>query len=171
MKGSHGTTKSREESIRKFGWRMGRGRAGTGVYFWNECEHYVQLAIGWYKRALKEKRYRDDSNKLCTVIIADLEAEEDEILDFDNRELRSSVYRMAKDREFSYTNTRELASVFDLFISELEVETGSKYKIITMEVAPPGLEYCDYPVKLLGTPICCAIRDTGCIDIIDTLNC
>jgi len=171
MKGSHGTTKSREESIRKFGWHVGRGRAGTGVYFWKECEHYVQLAIGWYKRALNEKRYRNDSNKLCTVIIADLETEEDEILDFDNRELRSNVYRMAKDRGLSYTNTREISSLFDLFISELQVETGFKYKIVTMEVAPPGSEYCNYPVELLGTPICCAVRDIESIDIIDTLNC
>lgn len=171
VKGSHGTTASGVDGIRKFGWRKGIGRAGSGVYFWKECEHYIELAVGWYKRALDENRYRNDMDKRCKVIIADLEAKEDEILDFDDRELRRSVYSLAKQKGLSYTNTKEISGVYDFFISELEGETGNKYKIVLMEVAPPGEQYCDYPIQILGAPITCAVRDTGCIEIIDTKGC
>ncbi len=170
-KGSHGTTATRAISIQKYGWRTGTGRAGTGIYFWKECDHFIELAVGWYKRELAEKKYKNDNQQECKVIVADFEANDDEVLDLDNRELKNKVYKLAKEKKMSYSNNREIAKVYNLFITELEGEMKTNFKVITMEVSPPGSEYCDYPSPLLGPPICYSVRHAGCINIIDIMTC
>ena len=171
IKGSHGTTASRVDNIRKSGWNYSRGRGGTGVYFWKECEHYIQLAEGWYKYVCATKKYNGDKDLSCKIIIARLEAEEAEVLDFDNhRELKIYVYEIAKKYKIDYSDKRKLSALYDLFITELEKKKTVKYKIVTLEVAPPPKEHCPwYPIVILGPPICCAVRDKNCITITDVI--
>jgi len=47
--GSHGTSDFRARRIEAQGFIPGKGRAGTGVYFWKQGRYSVDLAIGWYK--------------------------------------------------------------------------------------------------------------------------
>ena len=165
-KGSHGTTTSRADSIRRFGWLWGKGRGGAGIYFWKECKYYIILAVGWYKQCLAEGRYAKDSDSRCSIIIAELCAQDTETLDLDNRTLKERIHELAKKQGVDTFNTIEISGIYDLFVSELEKEMKVKYKIMTIEVASPKRQYCpEYSTLTLGFPICCIARDAKCINI------
>src|SRR5208283_215038 len=115
-----------------YGWNINRGsggRAGRGIYFWKECEHYIVLARGWYTQALAEGRYQSDTSE-CRIIIADLEANEDEILDLDDRDLKEKIFKLAKKNNLPYNSTKEVARLFDTFVTRLQSETGKIFKIL-----------------------------------------
>ncbi len=166
IRGSHGTTASRASKILQGEWKVGErgGRGGKGIYFWKECLHYIILAKGWYKQSLEEGRYYSDSNKECRVILSELEADEDQVLDLDDRDIRKKIYQLAMTQQLPFTTTRELSLVYDLFVEKLESKTGINFKLLIMEVPSPKEEYCpEYPRRILGLPLCCLVRDASCI--------
>lgn len=164
-KGSHGTSKNNVHNIWKKGFIHKRGRGGTGVYFWLESRYYIKLAIGWF-RFSKSKGWFSENNPKCAVIIAEMKAEEREILDFQDDVLKDKIINLAEQKGIDLKNKRNLSGLYDLFIKESEKELKTVFKIILLKAAPPPEDCCpDYPIMIMGAPLCCSVRDNSCIEI------
>ena len=48
LEGVHGTSKANLEIIEENGFKLGKGRLGTGTYFWRNGKYARHLAIGWF---------------------------------------------------------------------------------------------------------------------------
>ncbi len=74
---------------------MGTGRAGSGVYFWLG-PYYIELAVGWYKFLASRNEFDNDENPACAVIIVDVKAEEREVLNLEDEELKNEIALVVK---------------------------------------------------------------------------
>jgi len=164
--GSHGTSKSRAEKIDKQGFIPGLGRAGSGIYFWHKSHHYIPLAKGWYNQCYNKHLYDADDNKSCVVIIVQLQAGEDEVLDMENHDMKDRIAALAEVRKIDATNFRRISALYDLFIKRMEDELESTFAILLIRVAPPDRTYYpEYPLNIVGAPLCCVARNKECIII------
>jgi hypothetical protein len=164
--GSHGTSKSRAEKINKQGFILGTGRAGSGIYFWHKSHHYIPLAKGWYSQCCDKHLYDTDENKGCVVIVVELQAPEDAILDMENPEMKDRIAALAEARKIDATKFRRISALYDFFIKRMEVELKSTFAILLIRVAPPDRAYYpEYPISIIGAPLCCVARNNGCITI------
>ena len=162
--GSHGTTASKYENVKKFGWHTGKGRGGTAAYFWKKSNRYLELAKAWYTQSRTEGRYDGDTDARCRILIVEIECEEYEYYDtLGDSEFKDTIDRFATEKKLSYETTRQISTLMDLFIDELEKEEGVSYKVISMEVAPPSKNYINYPIVLLGAPVCYACKKCGSV--------
>jgi hypothetical protein len=165
--GSHGTTKERAKNILSFGFRIrgARHRYGAGVYFWKKSHHYINLAIGWHKYAEKTGLYRYDKNTSCTVIIADLVAEENEVLDLEDALLKDKIAKLAEEKNIN-EDWKAISSLVEAFVQLIQAELKIKYKIVLKKATPPPKDCCPkYPYNLLGWPDCCIVKDVTCIEL------
>ena len=168
--GSHGTSETNAINIKKEGFRLDIGRVGTAVYFWVKNQYYIELARSWYEFSVAKKRIIEDNPK-CAILLCELEAEEKEVLDLENSDLRSKVLDLALERNIDFRNYNKIAKLFDLFISKLENTLNVKYKIVLAEVGMPPIDYCNYyPISILGMPLGYAVRDVNCIEIKEIIN-
>ena len=94
FKGTHGTCYSNAESIRADGFRYSNvGLRGGGIYFWgyilDDLEIYAKdLAIAWWRFAKKKGDYAKATSSRCSVIFANLKVENQDILDFEDQQVR-----------------------------------------------------------------------------------
>jgi hypothetical protein len=94
IKGTHGTCFSNANSIRSNGFRYSNvGLRGKGVYFWgytlDELEAYTrELAIAWWRFAKKRGDYAKAAKQDCSVIYTHLNVESQDILDFEDQQVR-----------------------------------------------------------------------------------
>ncbi len=165
IRGSHGTTSPTVKSIAKFGWKSKPGgHLGRGIYFWDKSEHYIELAVAWCTY-----RHAKDGNTSCAVIIADLNAEEESILDCEKEEIVERIIDIGQRFNYNLEDNRDLARLYDFFVFYLE-KKGTIIKIIRKRLPPP--EGYKYPLmKIKGLPRCCSVRDDKCIKIVETIEC
>lgn len=169
--GSHGTCASRAQSIEKFGWRLKSGRAGTAVYFWVKSSYYIKLARAWHRQLIAENRLKYESDLKCCIIIAHIECDEKEILNCETEGLRESILELAIEKKVNLNSPHKIAPVFDLFIKRLEEKAEITYKALLIKVPTPKKDYLEeYPYLILSSPLCCAVRNTDCIDIINIIE-
>ena len=77
LKGTHGTTKSRVESILlSRNIHPAIGTRGHGSYFWRFNSFAEELGVCWHKKNLSEKRYDTDEDKSCAVFTANIDVDE-----------------------------------------------------------------------------------------------
>lgn len=172
IEGSHGTSISKAQDIKKQGFNLGSGRAGKGVYFWLDKEFHFELAIGWYKYHKSIGWFKEDNNPACAIIIAEIQADESEILDFEKSTIKKQLLKLAQKRKIDYFNKGQLAKLYNLFISRLEADLRVKFKVIIVEVAAPPKDFCrNYPITIIGVPLSCVARSTECIKIKDIKIC
>lgn len=163
LKGSHGTTVSRADNIRKEGFKRIIGRRGTGIYFWRDGHYCRQLSISWWKQKLDERDYSGDSDTRCVVIIGIFKLEDNEYLNIDNYEFQEKIAYLA-DKKKVGGDKRKLAALYDFCISRLEQRQGIKFKIVEMRVSPPLKKYCEYyQFYAVGNPYCYLVRVVDCI--------
>jgi len=161
-KGSHGTTRVRAGNILKSSFRKGPGRHGTGAYFWLESPYYFQLAIDWFNSSYAEYVTEGESKPECAIIVAELMADDSEVLDLDNRTLRASLMNLVYNKEkIRRLNSSDRTRLFDSFIRDLERELHIEFKIVLVRTAPP--QGSKYPLSFIGPPDCGIARDVTCI--------
>jgi len=172
IEGSHGTSISRASNIRKNGWKMQPGMAGTGIYFWAKSIYYIELAQAWYRQAKAEERYRDDDNIACCIILVHIKCKEDEMLDIETEGVRLNILKLAIEKKVNVKSHKAIAPVFDLYVKRLEEKAGIKYKVLSIKVPTPRKDYfeVDYPYNILGSPLCMVVRDNNPDDIIDIIE-
>jgi hypothetical protein len=165
---SHGTSQKRANQIRAGGFKIRRGhrRYGTGIYFWRKSYHYINLAIGWFKFSDSRSRYYDESSPICAVILVDLKANENEILDLENDLLKDRLAKLAEARKIEGNDWDKISSLVESFVQIIQGELRRNYKIVLKKASPPPAEYCpEYPFWVLGWPDCCIVRDASCITL------
>lgn len=166
LEGTHGTSFSSAQKIRINGFSMGSGRGGKGVYFWRKGYYAENLANGWheYKKSIGE--FRRDKFPDCAVIFVELLVDPSEYLDMEGQSIKEALIALAEARKIS-DDLEEVAALYDLFISECEKQFQIKYKVLELQVAPPPRKFIkDYRTRLVGWPICYAVRDVACISIV-----
>ena len=165
---SHGTTSSRAKKIKELGFLKGHGRAGKGIYFWKESPFFIYLAVGWYKYMVGEyDKYSKDKDRTCSVLVAELQAKQDEILDLENDKLKEMITDLYCKFRIDFNDRNQISLLYELFIEEIEKELGTVFKILVIKTAPPKIDYCEnYPLPVIGAPQCCVARNTDCIKLI-----
>lgn len=172
FQGTHGTSATNAQAIAETQFQLASGRAGTGVYFWLDEEFSEVLAIGWYKYLKSIGRFKSDRNPECAIVIAEIQADESDILDFEDSSIKRQILKLAQKRKIDFYNTKALAALSNLFISQLEGKLKVTFKIIILKVAPPPKDFCrKYPITIIGAPLCCVARSTECITIKDIITC
>jgi hypothetical protein len=174
FKGTHGTCSSNADSIRASGFRYSNvGLRGGGIYFWgyllDELETDAKaLAIAWWRFAKKRGDYAKAASSRCSVIFADLKVENQDILDFEDQQVREQfiVYSQKVYERIQGVNPNEkISTIYDMFISEVEESIGKTFKMIQVKVQAPKTYKKVLPIDLTGQPSCYVIRNLDCIEI------
>jgi len=164
IEGSHGTSVTRAQRVHASGFHLGRGMRGTGVYFWTG-PYYVELAIGWYNYQRSLNRYNADGEPGCAIIIAAISVGDMEVLDLEAEELRDEIALTIKEQGLNTQNKREITELYDLFIKKIEQRLNITFKVVKVKVGIPTGFFPDYPMNMIGAPLCCVVRDTTCVAI------
>ncbi|MHB8772630.1 MAG: DUF167 domain-containing protein [Syntrophales bacterium] len=165
---AHGTSKKRAARISANGFKIkgGHGRYGSGIYFWKKGYHYINLAVGWFKYADSTNRYPDEKNPICAVIVVELKANENEILDLEDGLLKDRLARLTEARKIKGNDWGKISSLVESFVQIIQSDLGRKFKIVLKKASPPPEEYCpEYPFWVLGWPDCCIVKDVNCITL------
>lgn len=166
---SHGTSKKRADQINTNGFKIkdGHGRYGSGIYFWRKSHHYINLAVGWFEYSKSNGDYGDEKNPVCSVIIANLIAEKNEILDLENDLFKDRIAKLTEARKIKGKDFKKISSLVDSFVRIIQEEMRTSFKIVLKKASPPPQEFCPiYPFWVLGWPDCCIVKDVNCIKII-----
>lgn len=164
LEGVHGTSKGFSEVIEKDGFRIGKGRLGTGAYFWRQGKYARQLAVGWFVFRRNRTEYGEENPK-CVVIYVGIECEDAELLDLLNPEVREELARLVASQRLGTDITdRQTAALYDLFVERFEAKLKTKFKVLQSGAAPPP--NTPYPMKVLGAPLALLARDPKSISIV-----
>ena len=174
FKGTHGTCFSNANSIRTNGFRYSNiGLRGGGIYFWgyilDDLEVYAKdLAIAWWRFAKKKGDYAKAASSHCSVIFADFQVENQEILDFEDQQVREQfiIYSQKVYERIKEINPdQKISTIYDLFISDVEKYLGKTFKMIHVKVQVPKTYKKVLPIDLTGQASCYVIRNLNCIKI------
>ncbi|MDM8515820.1 hypothetical protein QUF76_06440 [Desulfobacterales bacterium HSG16] len=165
--GSHGTTVTKYLDIKKNGFRLGSGVRGKGIYFWENNVYAKDLAFAWYVTATRQKDspYRNDQKKECAIIWAILDADKDEIIDFNSKIYRDQILNLIKNLKCD-DNREGAYKLYDTCIDMIEAELGYKIKFIITEVYPPTGKLRIFPTQMYGMAPCLVAREPSCINLL-----
>lgn len=169
--GYHGTSASKAESIKNFGFTVSSGKYGCGAYFWEDSIYANYLAQGWWAYCHNDlNAYQGDADKRCTVICVHLQTKESEFLDLENREVKAGFASLCSQRGIKFRcNQRKIAETVNLFVTRLERKLSIKIKILRTTTSPPPEQHVTrYPMFAIGGPVCLVVFDPACISIINT---
>lgn len=147
--GTHGTSKARTSNIVKNGFSLQGsnrgGKAGSGVYFWaasnNLSQTAIDLARNWWSWAQDRKWYYHDTDNRCSVICVSLSTTEDSFLDCSDPFFLELLYKTAKKQGFENMDCIDIAQLYDLMLSELEVDLGQSFEVIKFNTLVPSSSY------------------------------
>jgi len=174
MKGIHGTCSSYADSIRANGFRYSHvGLRGRGVYFWgytlDDLEAYGrELAIAWWRFAKQRGDYAKATKQNCSVIFTDLTVESQDILDFEDQQVREKfvVYsQKVYERIEGKSQEEKISTIYDLFVGEVENTIGKTFSMIHVKVQAPKTYKKLLPIDLTGQPSCYVIKNLASIKI------
>lgn len=177
--GSHGTSKSRVDSISRNGFRESAfGRRGKGVYFWYAdecgCDDARNLARSWYKYAEKRGEYKSDENKQGQVIWAKIGCAQENLLKLTEPKYRTTIRKLveshikdAQKKGETISNDEAMSLAHDMFISRL----SSKHPIdvVLATVAAPK-KMNDELLPFLGEPFAHIVKNMSCITMLPALT-
>jgi hypothetical protein len=145
--GTHGTCKSRTTSIVKSKFRPGTraGKAGTGIYFWaydGSKDVAIELARNWWAWANDKNWYRAESDRRCSIIVVTLSLSSEELFfDCSDVAFLEELYKTAQVHGLEHE--RDIASLYDLMLSDLEDDMQQIFQVIKAHVPVPTSSYCD----------------------------
>lgn len=161
-KGTHGTCKSRALQIQTKGFEIFNSfpRRGNGVYFWRNNTYAVEFAKAWHKQELKNHKYDYETNKTCSVIMADMRVEEDQIFNVDDPIVKDKIFEIIQGKKI--TRDKEVCLIYDNFIKSMEHRLGKSIKLVLTQVRVPE---SDFPRLFIETAYCYVVRSIDCIQI------
>jgi len=181
--GTHGTSISRAKSIKHQGFELKPGRIGVGAYFWtaidssDSClELARRLARTWATNSAKGGQYAGDDESGLAIVEVGIQVEPDAILPLDNPQMTFRLWSVLKstlseklgihsEEDWSKVNLHDhmelIHGIIEGFVAELEVEMGSKFKVIFKSQSCP--KYSDPILPFVGNHSCFAIRDASVI--------
>lgn len=165
--GTHGTTAENAACIRREGFQISRGRAGTGVYFWAKSRFAVSLAWAWARQCRDGKNGKERIAVIhgCIRLRTD-----EEFLDLEDLSMKDLLVDTASKLGILNDDRKEsLCRCFDFLVRQIEEETGVSIRAFQSRLAPPDSRYFEgekYPLKLIGAPIGYIVKDPGCINVV-----
>lgn len=165
--GSHGTTRSRADSICSSGFIPSEiGRKGSGVYFWYAeeicCDEARKLAVAWYESELKRGNYSSDQEQRCAVLWAELTCDEDNLLNLMNPAYRSYIRRLLEQHVVPMDKQLPediISSVHDVFIKQIAQKKA--VDIVLATVTAPKMS--DKLKVAVGEPFAYIVKNLECI--------
>ena len=118
LKGTHGTSQSRAESIlsAQCFTSSTEGRAGAGIYFWyyavSEKAAYI-TAEQWWQFAFSKRVYKIDYDQSCAVLQVKIDKEKSNFLDLTEDLYREKLIELANEQGCT---TREQANALITFL-------------------------------------------------------
>ncbi len=167
LEGSHGTSRYRAEQIGKEGFKLSTGRGGKGAYFWRRSAYYRELAIAWFQQLKSERAFSGEPDVKCTVIYVEIEVPEDQVLDLEDPDVKDEIASLSTLRRMNPNNDKNIAALYDLYVTQIEKELKKAILVTIVRVAVPK-DLSEYPIKMLGAPLCFVARDSGVIRIAKT---
>ncbi len=163
--GTHGTIKGNIENISKSNFYLNKGRGGTGTYFWRKNDYSILLAKGWHDFYVNKNKYDKEIDNDFAYIEVKIDVDEQNFLDLELPELKDKIANITIANKLDRkTNDDDIAALFDCFIKRLEEELNIRFYVWQLRVnAPYNLN--DYPVNILGNPICYVVNNNELITI------
>lgn len=169
--GLHGTSKTRARQIRTEGFRTGKGRVGTGVYFWRKGPHDQDLARAWH--SFMAPTFAGDMEPGVAILSCAIRADSEEVIDLESPEMKDFVYEMSIQYECigPRPDEEKLSGLYDWVLSEVEATHPAAIVMLIARVAAPRKNGpFEYPVRLLGAPISYIVRVVDRIDVLEELT-
>ncbi|OHD06876.1 MAG: hypothetical protein A2086_08130 [Spirochaetes bacterium GWD1_27_9] len=165
--GTHGTIEYSAKKIVNSNFLLGKGRGGTGIYFWRKNEYSVILAKGWYEYYLSKNKYNNIELNNFAYIDVKIDVHENNFLDFELVELKDKIATISFNKKLDRkTSDEEITALYDYFITRLEEELKTKFYVWQLRVNAPYTAN-EYPLNILGNPICYVVNNNDLISILD----
>ena len=160
LEGTHGTSSHRAAQITREGFNLSTGRGGRGAYFWRRSGYYRELAIAWFKQLESEGAFSGESDQRCAVIYVAMEVADDQVLDLEDPDVKDEIASLSTQKRVNVNRDKDIAALYDLYVNEVEKELGKAVLVTIIRVAAPK-NFTEYPIKMLGAPICFIARDSN----------
>lgn len=190
LRGTHGTSRTRCDGIRKNGFLSGTGRHGCGVYLWavpNEWKldplsSEIMLAACFAQD--RKSEYKHDNDDTVCVIIGSLRINMSQYLDLKNLEMakKFEAFILKYQNELNMEKTTaglltKISRICDLFVKFIEKVENRDIVVIHTETEIPKsykeLRHIDqayhYWVGMMRSH-CYVVRKSELITIDETLN-
>lgn len=96
-----------------------------------------------------------------------MEADEDEIIDIEDIQIKNYIFYLSEKLSIDKDNDTEISRVYDLLFDVWEKMKNKIIKMYKVRLAPPpNAESFKYPMKLIGAPLCYVVRKTEIITVI-----
>ena len=165
--GTHGTVESLAENIINSEFNIGKGRGGTGIYFWRKNEYSIILAEGWHEFYLNKNKYDNVDKKNFAYINVKIDVEEKNFLDLELAILKDKIAKIAYNKGMKRnTSEEDITALYDYFINRLEEELQTKFYVWQLRVNAPYTAN-DYPLSIIGNPICYVVNSNDLITILE----
>lgn len=170
--GSHGTTKSRAESIMRDGFCVtGAGRRGNGAYFWLAeylgCQYATRLAEAWYTKSQKKGEYSQDKDPELSIIWGYVSLPYSEVLNTETPLFKYSLRKILEENSDKIHNSQErellVCQAHQMLIQSIEENLGNTIKVLETIVPQPKMS--DEFLPLVGDPFALVVRDLDCLTI------
>lgn len=168
LKGFHGTSKTRSDTIRADKFRHSPGRLGTGVYFWSSELYGFDLSRAWHQKSLRDGQYSTDSDSKFACIAVDLDIPEDSVVDLESAMIRKSLEKLVSERSYQVADigVNFISKIYDSFYERLERKLRGGIKVFHGKVpGPPKADLRSYRSEILGYPGCYMVLDVEIICI------
>ena len=152
FEGSHGTSRTNAKEIQRNGFKLGNGRVGKGIYFWAEQFKYLELAEYWWKQEFKKRKYKDQREPYCAILVVQIAIPEEEILDLEDRELKKRISILADKKNIGFRDWDSIGKLYNGFVKLLEKDRKTEYNLLICRVAPPENIESVYSIAISGAP-------------------
>ncbi|CAM8171837.1 TPA: hypothetical protein MBF47_003828 [Klebsiella pneumoniae] len=175
--GSHGTCRSRAESILSEGFKTGtKGRRGDGAYLWYAesvgCEYATQLAHHWFLSSVKRREFEGDGDQSEAILWGKVSAPPDEVLNLERPEFRD-ILRKALARHWTTINSKDpkekealVCSIHQMLIQG--IETTKPVGVVLATVTPPKMP--DELAGYVGQPYALIVRNLSYLTIFSDIE-
>lgn len=170
LKGTHGTSVSRAESIRQNGFIITSGRGGKGAYLWRNSAYSDFLARAWHSQKYYDGDFNRDIDQECAIIHAVINVSENQFLDLEDPDIKDGLTHLAISKKIDLRNKKELSALYDSFVAEVEKQIMTKILTVQLRVATPKSEYVkNYPMAIAGLPLSYIVREPKIIEITEII--
>lgn len=176
--GTHGTSRSKADLIRRQGFRLGLGRHGKGVYFWastakKDADHSMAIELALSYASAMPHLYRTDNDSTPKSLLCEIRTNDTNFLDIEEHST-SLLFRQYVQRHRDFlqnaangTEKSRASKVADGFVLFMEEVAKVTYDVIhTKTVVPDTLK----PARNDKVSLWLGLAEAGCY-IVKNLSC